>query len=143
MEGLATDVLREIKRREIKNRIIIITICGVLLFVTNALWFAVWNQPPKEKDEITFELEENDNDDIQSENEKSEQKWYKMKIADFTIPELNYFRENCNFVGLEIRVFELRSQGIPLEEIADILNMSVDGVKKISRKVNNKIIKVL
>lgn len=66
-----------------------------------------------------------------------------MKIADFTIPELNYFRENCNFVGLEIRVFELRSQGIPLEEIADILNMSVDGVKKISRKVNNKIIKVL
>lgn len=66
-----------------------------------------------------------------------------MIIADFTIPELNYFRENCNFVGLEIRVFELRSQGISLEEIAEILNMSVDGVKKISRKVNRKIIKVL
>lgn len=64
-------------------------------------------------------------------------------IADFTVPELNYFRENCNFVGLEVRVFELRSQGIPLEEIAEILNMSVDGVKKISRKVNKKIIKVL
>lgn len=72
MEGLATDVLRELKRREIKNRIIIIAICGVLLFVTNALWFAVWNQPPKEKEEITFEIEENDNDNIQSENEKSE-----------------------------------------------------------------------
>ena len=66
-----------------------------------------------------------------------------MIIADFTVPELNYFRENCNFVGLEIRVFEMRSQGIPLEEIAEILNMSVDGVKKISRKVNKKIIKVL
>ena len=66
-----------------------------------------------------------------------------MIIADFTVPELNYFRENCNFVGLEIRVFELRSQGISLEEIAEILNMSVDGVKKISRKVNTKIIKVL
>jgi len=66
-----------------------------------------------------------------------------MIIADFTVPELNYFRENCNFVGLEIRVFELRSQGVSLEEIADILNMSVDGVKKISRKVNKKIIKVL
>ena len=66
-----------------------------------------------------------------------------MIISDFTVPELNYFRENCNFVGLEIRVFELRSQGVSLEEIADILNMSVDGVKKISRKVNNKIIKVL
>lgn len=66
-----------------------------------------------------------------------------MIISDFTVPELNYFRENCNFVGLEIRVFELRSQGVSLEEIADILNMSVDGVKKISRKVNTKIIKVL
>ena len=66
-----------------------------------------------------------------------------MIISDFTIPELNYFRENCNFVGLEKRVFELRSQGIPLEEVAEILNMSVDGVKKISRKVNRKIIKVL
>lgn len=66
-----------------------------------------------------------------------------MKISDFTKPELDYFRENCNFVGLEIRVFELRSQGVSLEEIADVLNMSVDGVKKISRKVNKKIIKVL
>ena len=66
-----------------------------------------------------------------------------MLIKDFTVPELNYFRENCNFVGLEIRVFELRSQGIPLEEIAEILDMSVDGVKKISRKVNAKIIRVL
>lgn len=66
-----------------------------------------------------------------------------MIIADFTVPELNYFRENCNFVGLEIRVFDLRSQGVPLEEIAEILNMSVDGVKKISRKVNKKIIRVL
>ena len=66
-----------------------------------------------------------------------------MIIADFTVPELNYFRENCNFVGLEIRVFELRSQGIPLEEIAEILDMSVDGVKKISRKVNKKILRII
>lgn len=66
-----------------------------------------------------------------------------MIIADFTTPELNYFRENCNFVGMEIKVFEMRSKGISLEEIAEELNMSVDGVKKISRKVNKKIIKVL
>lgn len=66
-----------------------------------------------------------------------------MIIADFTVPELNYLRENCNFVGLEIRVFEMRSQGISLEEIAETLNMSVDGIKKISRKVNRKIIKIL
>ena len=66
-----------------------------------------------------------------------------MIIADFTVPELNYLRENCNFVGLEIRVFDLRGQGLTLEEIAEILDMSVDGVKKISRKVNKKIIRIL
>ena len=62
-----------------------------------------------------------------------------MIISDFTKPELNFYRENCNFVRQEIPVFEMRSQGIPLEEIAESLNMSVEGIKKISRKVNQKI----
>ena len=66
-----------------------------------------------------------------------------MNIKDFTQPELNYFRDNCNFVGIELQVFIYRSQGIPLEEIAELVNMSVDGVKKVSRRVNRKIIKVL
>lgn len=66
-----------------------------------------------------------------------------MKIADFTKPELDYFRENCNFVGVERDIFEMRSQGIPLEEIAERINMSVDGVKKASKRVNRKILKVI
>jgi len=66
-----------------------------------------------------------------------------MIVSDFTVPELNIFRANCNFVGNEKEVFELRSQGIPLEEIAETLNMSVEGIKKVSRKVNNKIARVL
>ena len=66
-----------------------------------------------------------------------------MIVSDFTLPELDIFRANCNFVGNEIRVFELRSKGIPLEEIAETLNMSVEGAKRISRKVNSKINKVL
>lgn len=65
-----------------------------------------------------------------------------MVVSDFTVPELDKFRAQCNFVGNEIRVFDLRSQGIPLEEIAETLNMSVEGIKKISRKVNNKISRV-
>lgn len=72
MDGLATDVLRELKHRELKNRIIIIAISGFLLFVTNVLWFIVWNQPPKEREEITFELEETDNDNPKGQDEKSE-----------------------------------------------------------------------
>ena len=70
---LATDVIRQLKRDELKIRILIIVISGALLLVTNFLWFIQWNSPPKEKEEITFELEDEDeNDNPQSENEKSE-----------------------------------------------------------------------
>ena len=65
-----------------------------------------------------------------------------MIVSDFTKPELDYFRENCNFVNTEIDVFELRSKGIPLERIAESLNMTVEGVKRISAKVNRKITRV-
>lgn len=64
-----------------------------------------------------------------------------MVISDFTELELEFFRQNCNFVGIEKLVFELRGKGIPLELIAEQANMSVDGTKRISRKVNNKITK--
>ena len=66
-----------------------------------------------------------------------------MIIKDFTEPELDYFRKTCHFVGDESLLFELRSNGLTLEEVAEALNMSVDGTKKLSRKVNKKIIKVL
>lgn len=66
-----------------------------------------------------------------------------MKIADFTKPELDYFRDNCNFVGIEKDLFEYRSQGFTLEEIAELTNMSIDGIKKVSKRVNRKIIKVI
>jgi len=62
-----------------------------------------------------------------------------MIVSDFTRFELNYLRENCNFVNDEIQVFELRSQGIGLEEIAERLHLTYDGIKRISRKVNRKI----
>lgn len=65
-----------------------------------------------------------------------------MIIADFTEIELDFFRRSCNFVGFERDVFELRSKGVPLETIAEKVNMSVDGIKKISKKVNNKITRV-
>ena len=62
-----------------------------------------------------------------------------MIISDFTRPELELLRDNCNFVGTETDVFELRSKGIPLEEIAEILNMSATNIGRVSQKVNNKI----
>lgn len=66
-----------------------------------------------------------------------------MIVSDFTVPELNRLREQCNFIGSELQVFDYRSQGVPLEEIAEILDMSVENVKRISRKVNSKIIRVI
>lgn len=65
-----------------------------------------------------------------------------MIISDYTAVELDHFRKACNFVCNEKDVFELRSQGLSLEEIAEILNMSVEGIKKVSQKVNRKITRV-
>ena len=66
-----------------------------------------------------------------------------MVISSFTKPELDNFRENCNFIGCEATVFEMRSQGVPLEIIAETLDYTCDGINKVSRRVNNKIKAVL
>lgn len=66
-----------------------------------------------------------------------------MRISQFTKPELDYLRENCNFVNLELDVFDLRSRGYTLQEIADKLNVSIEWCRNISRRVNKKIDKVL
>ena len=65
-----------------------------------------------------------------------------MKVYDFTVPELNYFREQCNFTEDERTLFEYRSRTIPLEQCAELMNVSVSTVKRLSRKVNSKIIRV-
>jgi len=62
-----------------------------------------------------------------------------MIIAKFTKPQLDHFRENCNFTDVERIVFELRSKAVPLERIAEQLEYSTDGIKKVSRRVNAKI----
>ena len=66
-----------------------------------------------------------------------------MNISEFTKPEIDYFRENCNFVNLEIKVFEERAKAVPLEHIAEQINISYDYARHISRKVNKKILKVI
>ena len=66
-----------------------------------------------------------------------------MRVCGFTKPELDFLRENCNFVNLEIDVFEMRAKGIPLEAIAEALNISADTARKYSQRINKKIGKVL
>lgn len=66
-----------------------------------------------------------------------------MIISDFTTIELNQLEERCNFIGYELYVFKLRGQGKSHKEIAEILGLTIDKVKKFSSKVNKKIIKAL
>ena len=65
-----------------------------------------------------------------------------MKIHDFTVPELNYFREYCNFTDEERMLFDYRSKNIPLETCAEIMNVSLSTAKRMNKKIQNKIIKV-
>ncbi len=66
-----------------------------------------------------------------------------MKICGFTEFELNYFRRYCNFTAEERELFELRAADMPLEMCAEKLNVSVSTVKRWSRRVNSKIIRVV
>lgn len=66
-----------------------------------------------------------------------------MIISDFTEPELDYFRRSCNFTYMEETLFNRRAKGVPLERIAEELNISFDYARKISQKVNRKILKVI
>lgn len=62
-----------------------------------------------------------------------------MKICDFTQTEADYLQAVCNFTKDENTLFELRLQDIPLEECAEIMNISVPTVKRISQRVKKKI----
>lgn len=66
-----------------------------------------------------------------------------LKICDFTVPELDRFRKECNLTKDERLLFELRAEDIPLEQCAEIMNLSISAVKSKSRKINNKIQRVL
>ena len=65
-----------------------------------------------------------------------------MKIYDFTLPELNYFREYCNFTADELTLFDCRAANYSLEQCAELMSVSVATVKRISIRVNNKIMRV-
>ena len=61
-----------------------------------------------------------------------------MQVSAFTQLEADYFEIVCNFTDDELTLFRLRLKNVPLEECAEIMNRSVDSVKKISRKINKK-----
>ena len=66
-----------------------------------------------------------------------------MKICDFTKPELDRFRELCNFTDAEMTYFNLRSRDKSNAQIAYEMNVSEPTVSVLARKVKKKMIRVL
>lgn len=66
-----------------------------------------------------------------------------MKIRDFTVPELERFRELCNFTKDEMEYFNLRAKDKSNTEISLSMNVSLPQVSKLAKRVKSKILRVI
>lgn len=66
-----------------------------------------------------------------------------IQIYDFTVPELNKFRELCNFSDDEMEYFNLRAKHKSNTFIAMEMSVSEPQVSKIARRVKDKIIRII
>lgn len=66
-----------------------------------------------------------------------------MKIRDFTVPELNHFRELCNFSDSELAYFNLRARDKSNIQIAMEMNVSEAQVSKLAKRVKDKMKRIL
>lgn len=66
-----------------------------------------------------------------------------MQIYDFTVPELDKFKELCNFSDAELEYFNLRAKHKSNIEISMTMHVSEAQVSKLAKKVKSKIIRVL
>lgn len=62
-----------------------------------------------------------------------------MKICDFTQSELDYLSAMCNFTKDETTLFELRAKDTPLEQCAEIMNVSMPTISRLHKKILDKI----
>ena len=66
-----------------------------------------------------------------------------MQIRDFTKPELDMFRELCNFTSEELEYFNLRSQDKSNSYIAQHMYISEAKVSVLAKRVKQKMLRVL
>lgn len=64
-------------------------------------------------------------------------------LKEFTAPECEYFRQNCNFTPDELEVFNLRIRDWSVVHIGMELNMCDRTVVRKIRSIKRKILKVL
>ena len=65
-----------------------------------------------------------------------------MKIRDYTKPELEYFREQCNFTDEEMIYFNLKAKDCSMIDISLKMNVSTSQVSKLAKRVSSKISRV-
>nr|DAG36407.1 MAG TPA: ECF sigma factor [Caudoviricetes sp.] len=65
-----------------------------------------------------------------------------MKLYVFTKKDIDRFLVECNFTPDEERLFRLRCKEHTLEYCAEQMNVSISTINRLSKRVNNKIIKV-
>lgn len=65
------------------------------------------------------------------------------KICYFTVPELERFRELCNFTLDELTYFNLKAKDYSNVKIALEMNVSEAQVSKLARRVKDKMIRVI
>ena len=66
-----------------------------------------------------------------------------MIISDFVEWELQKFRDECNFTDEELEFFNYRAKNKTIEVIAELMNISTSKADTLSRKVKQKILKVI
>lgn len=66
-----------------------------------------------------------------------------LKIPDFTKPEIDFIKANANFTTQESELFDLRNAEHSLEECAELMNVSVTTIYRISKKMKTKILKII
>ena len=67
----------------------------------------------------------------------------KIKLEEFVEPELDYFRQYCNFSEAELDYFNYKAKNLSNIQIAMKMNISESTVSGLARKVKKKIIKLI
>ena len=65
-----------------------------------------------------------------------------MKISMYTVPELEHFKELCNFTEDELDYFELKAKNVSNSNIAILLGMSDSKVSVVAKSTKDKIRRV-
>lgn len=66
-----------------------------------------------------------------------------MHVYDFTNPELDMLRQQCNFSDEELEYFNLRAKHLSNVQISLQMHISESKVSKLARKVKSKILRTL